>query len=168
MPSRYAVLRCPPATTLDLAKSLYQNHGLPVWAPRMLITMRLPRGRPKRTLIKPLMPSFLFVQEGHADETERRAYPKVRPFVMNAERVTVGLNELKEIECPERPQEPVLDTGAPLPGFHRGDKVTVSAGPFRGMHGVVTAILDDYLEVRLEKIPGRLKIPPFMLKFRAI
>jgi len=163
MSHSYVVVRCARSKTLELAKQLYGEHRIPAWTPRFEKRVRLPRKKIKRLVVKPLMPTFVFIREGYLERAEdlsqRRVVEEFSVMVVHGGRAVVREDELHEIASPI----PEPDNGGDIP-FAVGDRVTVGEGPLAGVSGKVISCQREYLEIETENFFGRVKIPPFVMR----
>lgn len=163
----YAIARCAATGTLAATSELYTQHGIAAWTPRVKKVIRLPRGKPKRPIVKPLLPSFVFIHIDDFDKAmdlaaRRLISEPMYPMRVNGRLATVREDELQLISEPI--QEPDAPRTAPDMAFAVGDAVAITGGPFKGLSGLVRACGQDYISIYSQKIAGTLKIPAFMLQ----
>lgn len=64
----WTVFRCASAATIELPQELRDDHNVLAWSPIIRVQRRLPRRRKTELVVRPLLPSFVFVATHHADE----------------------------------------------------------------------------------------------------
>lgn len=160
----WAVLRCASSVTMKLQEQLMARGA---WTPMMSVELRGRHVRARKTVLRPLLPSFVFVpisELGWALKDNLTSTVKVRPFKISG--VVVGiadqqLQPLREIELK-------LQGGLPL---HRatcevlpiGSIVKVLDGPFCGKLGIVESWNCGYCSVGFKFSTARYMVPPFLL-----
>lgn len=152
----WGVLRCPGSATLRLADE-FKSAGLEVYAPSLLVKVRLPRSNRRVFRHIPILPGFLFVGALDLAAAQEQAGEEARLFLLNGGRALFPVGQLiemaEEIErrralsrigphkLPEANslRHPVVN-GDPLPLEFLptlGMEVEVTAGPFKGWRGIV-------------------------------
>lgn len=159
----WCILRTCSRHTLTLAESLAKD-GFEVWTPIETKTIRVPRANAKRTVLLPIMPSYIFARVHHLIDLLQLADMPVKPrrgaglrdaahagfSVLHAfDRIPIvadrHLNELRRLEAKRTPIKK-----APY-SFPRNASARVEKGIFGGMVGVVVRSTPAATILRFEK-----------------
>lgn len=156
----YFVVKCKPSLTLSIASELYMSHKVAAYVPKMQRIMRLPRGRPRRKIVKAVMPGFVFIRGDHLGTAmflAARSHVRGLRGVLkvNGRQASVAEYELYCIRVDDE-----IDPDTPPVG----SRVQVTAGPFALYEGRVDGEKDGYTEVFIEKSSYVIKIPSCLLK----
>jgi hypothetical protein len=158
---RWAALRCQSAATLALASDL-SALGVVGWSPAMAVRFRLPRGRKTAVKLVPLLPSFVFVPFGIADQAvdlgKAGRVPRNWPFLFNGDRPALPVDQLQAMTATERPKGDV---------YKPGDKVRFVVGPFHGLLGIILSKKgrDKWL---VDVDGSRLLVPGFLIRSESV
>ena len=133
----WSVLRVDSLWTLQITQAL-RSSGFIAWSPAAEIWARVPRSRKRVKTIRPILPSFVFVQENRVDEAVvmlARLGFRATVFVFNGERVVVRGKDLEPLqEAETRAQD------EPVTRLFPGQKVRVLSGVFHYFEGRVMGL----------------------------
>lgn len=139
--SDWCILRTAGRLTLRLANSLAKT-GFDVWTPVETRTLRVPRANVRRSIVLPIMPSYVFARSAHLVDLIELASAPAKPghgdFSVMHHHDTIPLirdaelQGLRGIEARRNPRQKA-------PKFPRGItvRVKIEGGSFAGMHGRV-------------------------------
>lgn len=159
----WTILRCASAATIGLAQEL-RDEGLLAWSPIIRVQRRLPRRRKTELVVKPLIPSFVFVAKHHGDEAidlaERGRVHQCKRFLFNEDEAIVPGHQLSALHLAQ-----IRGTIRKRP-LSRGDRVELLASLFYLAKAAVTKgpMRSDTYEVELEGQRQRLIFPGFLLR----
>lgn len=168
----WLVIRCHPANTLKLAEEL-QRASLAAWVPKVVTMVRGRHARLPRRVLRPLLPSFVFVPQGQAAALAKRqanvyqGQVRFRPFRVNGRNVTVRdaqLSPLRMIEL-QLSGDPKARAAQPtVMPFKVGETVRVLEGPFSNRIGVVEGWDGVYCQVAFKLSTAKFRLPPFLIE----
>ena len=171
----WMVLRCHPANTLRLADELVKA-AMAAWVPKQVAEVRGRHARASRRVVRPLLPSFVFVPKQQAGEVYRRQKAalqgqiRFRPFRVNGKDVTVSdaqLSPLRMIELQLRDPK-ARKAGVTTMPFKVGETVRILEGPFSDRIGVVEGWDGVYCQVAFKLSTAKYHVPPFLIeRFKA-
>lgn len=132
----WCILRTAGRSTLRLAESL-RGEGFDVWAPVRTRIARVPRKNARRTVMEPMLPSFVFARAVQRDALLRRSripgsgfklFSFDDDFPEIADRELDGLRRMEaKLALAKRAEK----------AFARDEDVRVTEGPWGGMEGAV-------------------------------
>jgi transcription antitermination factor NusG len=160
----WIILRCSPANTLPLAKTLARD-GFEAWTPIEQKAKRVPRANVKRVVDYAMLPSYLFVSARHLLDMMQLANSPSR--VHRSFSVFHHLNAIPMIAdatlAPLRLLERKSTVKDETNRLKAGDAVRLADGGFAGMSGVIESAGTNYAMVRLTGFPMPLKVANFYL-----
>lgn len=163
---QWQILRCSSKDTLVLEQSLI-NAGVRAWTPRWKLRRRLPRLRKVVTEIRPLLPTFVFVDPADVRFVEQNAggdLPQCTVFRFNESRPIVDESELTDLRSFS--EELMIGAKEPEPfkTLPVGTRVVCESRLFKGMEAVVIGQKIGENLIRIEKSSLEIFVPPFLLK----
>lgn len=159
----WTVLRCASAATVELAEEL-RDEGLLAWAPMIRVQKRLPRRRKTELIVRPLLPSFVFVAKQHGDEAidlaTRGRVHQCKRFLFNVGEVIVPGIQLGPLHLAQI-RGSLRDTPLII-----GDQVEILATMLYLVKGRVISgpRRNDSYEIELEGQRQRFIFPGFLLR----
>jgi hypothetical protein len=163
----WTILRCASSDTIELAEEL-RDEGLLAWSPIVRVQKRLPRRRKTELVVKPLLPSFVFVSRPHADYAiELAAKGQVRQckwFLFNDSEVAIPGLQLTPLHVAQ-----IRGTIRKRP-LAKGDQVEILATVLYLVKGTVVAgpLRNDSYEVELLGLRRSVIFPGFLLRKTSI
>ena len=137
------------------------RQGYQIWLPQMMAWQR------KKSVLVPMFPRYMFLRPAHDQHSIAPVRSTLGVFGLvrfGMEPATIRdpiLQSLRELESQLRDAE--FANFAP---FKRGDKVSITEGPFKGLDGIVSTVAEERVGV-LMTLLGRersLEFPASMLK----
>lgn len=159
----WTILRCSSSATIDLAEEL-RDEGLLAWSPIIRVQRRLPRRRKTELVVKPLIPSFVFVAKQHGDEAidlaTRGRVHQCKRFLFNEDEVVIPGHQLSALHLAQ-----IRGTIRKRP-LSPGDRVELLATVLYLAKALVTKgpMREDTYEVEIEGQRLRLIFPGFLLR----
>lgn len=159
----WTILRCASAVTIGLAEEL-RDERLTAWAPIIRVQKRLPRRRKTELVVRPLLPSFVFVDQRHGDEAidlaARGRVHQCKRFLFNDGEVVIPGVQLSPL------YEAQMKGTARKRALVPGDRVEILATVLYLVKGMVLRgpMREDSYEVELEGQKQRLIFPGFLLR----
>lgn len=165
MAQEVCILRCAPASTMPLVKSLTRA-GIEVWTPVEQIVRRVPRANIKRTIDTAMLPSYLFVQAIHIPhlielmESPRKDHREFHLFRHMGKIALIADDTLAPLRLLERKSRATVKADSPIKA---GAIVRLEDGGFAGLSGVIEKPGTNFSSVRIEGFGSALKIANYYL-----
>lgn len=152
------ILRCSGAQTMRLVRWL-NAAGYDAWSPVEAITMRVPRANIKRRVVKPLMPSYVFVSARDLHDmielanAEHGDNPRFRVFQMAGRIPIIADKSLEGLRYIEKKR-----TIQTRPALQKGEQVRLTDGGFAGLVATVESTQGQFATVTIPGMPFKMKV----------